>query len=68
MSEPRRNARARCTDSIKRKAASFVVREKAKQRTKSSILAERVGRKNSDSFYSDLNQIQAADFSRIGLD
>jgi hypothetical protein len=68
MSEPRRNAKAKCTESIKRKAAEFVLQEKSKQRIKTSVLAERVGRKNSASFYSNLSQIQGADFSSIGLD
>ncbi len=58
MSEPRRNAKAKCTESIKRKAAGFVLQEKSKQRIKTSVLAERVGRKNSASFYSHLSQTQ----------
>lgn len=68
MSEPRRNARAKCSEFIKQQAGAFVLKEKQRQGIKSSILAERVGRGCHGSFYNDMNQLQSNDFSRIGLD
>lgn len=68
MSEPRHYTRAECAKEIRRKAANFVVREKSRQRIKTSILAKRIGRSTAQELYKDISRLQTGDTSRIGLE